>query len=115
MLDDVAADSPCRAEGARIEAVRYRPGQRHVLRVSAATDRDNPAAYLKIDRDNHGARAVRFAQAVGPLLRERSPRARLVAPLGYVAEDQAAIWRGMAGTAMSQEIRNPARASHCWR
>ena len=111
LLADAHADPALLSTARRTQAVRYRPGQRHVLRVSAGTELDHEAAYLKIDRDDHGARAVRFAQAVGPLLAERSPRARLVEPLGYGAEDRVAIWRGLAGTAMSQEIRNPARAS----
>ena len=111
LLADAHADPALLSTARRTQAVRYRPGQRHVLRVSAGTELDHEAAYLKIDRDDHGARAVRFAQAVGPLLAERSPRARLVEPLGYGAEDRVAIWRGLAGRAMSQEIRNPARAS----
>ena len=49
----------------RIDTVRYRPGQRHVLRVSAP-DR---AAYVKIDRDDSGSRAV----GVVPVLESRLP------------------------------------------
>ena len=111
LLATLHADSALRSEARRTQAVRYRPGQRHVLRVSAGAGPDQQAAYLKIDRDDHGARAVRFARAVGPLLAERSPGARLVEPLGYGAEDQVAVWRGLAGTAMSEEIRDPSRAS----
>ena len=93
-----------------IEAVRYRPGQRHVLRVSPADDRENSATFIKIDRDDCGVRAVQFAQAVGPRLSERCPTASLVPPLGYSVEDRAAIWRHVAGTLMSQEVRDPARS-----
>ena len=53
--------------------------------------------YVKVDRDNHGARAVRFAEAVGPLLAERSPGAGLVTRSAIVASDQAAVWRGTGG------------------
>ena len=69
---------PCCRTQQRIQAVRYRPGQRHVLHVSPASDRDGSAMFIKIDRDDCGARAVRFAQAVGPLLSERCPTASLV-------------------------------------
>ena len=66
--------------------------------------------YVKVDRDNR-ERAVRFAEAVGPLLAERSPGTGLVTPLGFVASDQAAVWRGTAGSTMSQELRDPRRAA----
>ena len=110
MLKNLTSDSALLSEATRIEAVRYRPGQRHVLHVSSATD-PYCAALIKIDRDNRGAQAVRFAQAVGPLLSEHSPNTSLVRPLGYSVEDQAAVWRGIAGTTMSQQIRDPAQAA----
>ena len=111
MLNDVAAELALPPGGTRIQAVRYRPGQRHVLRISAASDRDAHAVYVKVDRDNRAERAVRFAEAVGPLLAERSPGTGLVTPLGFVASDQAAVWRGTAGITMSQELRDPRRAA----
>ena len=83
VLEDLAPESVLPRQPARIRALRYRPGQRHVLHVSPEADRDNRVAFIKIDRDNHAARAVRFAQAVGPLLSQRSPGASLVTPLGY--------------------------------
>ena len=110
MLKNLTSDSALLSEATRIEAVRYRPGQRHVLHVSSATD-PHCAALIKIDRDNRGAQAVRFAQAVGPLLSEHSPNTSLVRPLGYSVEDQAAVWRGIAGTTMSQQVRDPAQAA----
>jgi aminoglycoside phosphotransferase (APT) family kinase protein len=100
-----------RPQATRIEAVRYRPGQRHVLRVRPAADLDAAAVFIKIDRDNRAGRAVRFAEAVGPLLSERAPRTSLVEPLGYAADDRAAVWQGVAGTALSQAVREPARGA----
>ena len=111
MLENLAPDSLLSAGPTRIQAVRYRPGQRHVLHISRGPDRDGSAVYIKIDRDDHAARAVRFAQEVGPLLAERSPGASLVKPLGYAASDRAAVWRGLSGTTMSQEVRDPVRAA----
>ena len=64
MLKSLTSDSALLPEATRIEAVRYRPGQRHVLHVSCPPDR-NGAAFIKIDRDNHGAQAVRFAAGGG--------------------------------------------------
>lgn len=110
MLKNLAADSDVPTEPARIQALRYRPGQRHVLRVSSVPDHDHRAAFIKIDRDNRAAHAARFARGVGPLLSDRSPNTSLVRPLGYAAEEQAAVWRGIAGTSMSEEVRDPSRA-----
>jgi aminoglycoside phosphotransferase len=110
MLKNLTSDSAPMPEATRIEALRYRPGQRHVLHVSCPPDR-NGAAFIKIDRDNHGAQAVRFAQALGPLLSEHSPNTSLVRPLGYSVADQAAVWRGIAGTTISEEVRDPAQAA----
>ena len=110
MLKNLDSDSALLPEATRIEAVRYRPAQRHVLHVSSEPDRHG-AAFIKIDRDDHGAQAIQFAQAVGPLLSERCPNTGLVAPLGYAVQDRAAVWRGIAGTTMSQEVRSPAQAA----
>ena len=111
LLQDLESGSKLRPATTIIQAVRYRPGQRHVLHVSASSDGDRNAVFIKLDRDNHALRAVRFAQAVGPLLAERCPQARLVEPLGYAQGDQAAVYRALTGTMMSQEIRDPARAA----
>jgi hypothetical protein len=111
MLREVAADVAVLPGAPRVQAVRYRPGQRHVLRVSAKSDHDGPAVYVKVDRDNRSERAVRFAELVGPLLAERSPGTGLVTPLGFVAADLAAVWLGTAGATMSQELRDPRRAA----
>jgi hypothetical protein len=110
MLKNLTSDSELLPEAIKIEAVRYRPGQRHVLHVSSAAD-PHCAALIKIDRDNRGAQAVRFAKAVGPLLSEHSPNTSLVRPVGYSIEDQAAVWRAIAGTTMSQQVRDPAQAA----
>ena len=56
-------------------------------------------------------RAVRFAQAVGPLLAERCPQAGSSSRWAMRRGDRAAVWRALTGTAMSQEIRDPARAA----
>ncbi len=84
----------------RIDTIRYRPGQRHVLRVSAP-DR---SAYAKIDRDDSGARAVPVAQALQSRLAARCPRAKVVEPIGYSAADRAGLWHGAPGEALWQRF-----------
>lgn len=84
----------------RIDTIRYRPGQRHVLRVSAP-DR---AAYVKIDRDDSGARAVPVAQVLQPRLAARCPRAHVVEPIGFSAADRAGLWHGAPGEPLWQRF-----------
>jgi aminoglycoside phosphotransferase len=91
----------------RLTAVRYRPGQRHVLQVVTSPT----TLFLKIDRDHRGARAVRFAEVVGPRLTARVPSAELVPPIGYGVVDQVAVWRGLPGPTLSMQLRAPARAA----
>jgi aminoglycoside phosphotransferase (APT) family kinase protein len=111
MLAHLTSDAVLQPNAIRIHDVRYRPGQRHVLKISSGSDQDHRTAFIKIDRDDDGARAVRFAQGVGPLLAERSPTTRLATPLGYAVDDRAAVWRGVTGTMMSAEVREPVRAA----
>jgi Phosphotransferase enzyme family len=75
--------------------VRYRPGQRHVLRARLGTG--GPGYYLKTDRDVSGAGAVAAATALGPLLAERCTGVRIAEPVGYSPADRTAVWREAPG------------------
>lgn len=90
---------PVAADRLTVDTVRYRPGQRHVLRVR----RDGDAwVYLKTDRDRSGERAV----ATAAYLRERVPEgargAAVAVPLAYDAEDAAALWWNTPGVPLSR-------------
>jgi len=78
----------------RLSTVRYRPGQRHVLRARTST---GAGWFLKTDRDDSGARAVEAAEVLGPLLARRCPAAAVAEPVGYSADDRAAVWRESSG------------------
>ena len=90
----------------RVETIRYRPGQRHVLRVSAP-DR---AVYVKIDKDDSGARAVPVAQALASRMAAECPGAGLAEPIGYSAVDHAGLWRSSPGEPLWQRLGDPASA-----
>ena len=77
----------------RIDTIRYRPGQRHVLRVSSP-DR---VVYVKTDRDDSGARAVPVVQALTERVASTSPGAHLAEPIGYSVADRAGFWEGAPG------------------
>ncbi len=85
----------------RIHTVRYRPGQRHVLWVSQPGHR---AVYIKMDRDDSGVRSVPIAAALRDRVADRCPGAGLVEPLGFSANDRAAVWRSAAGAPLWQRF-----------
>ena len=79
----------------RVQVLRYRPGQRHVLR--AVDPADGRALIVKTDKDDSGSRAVPFAQVVGSALERRCPWAGLARPLGYSVLDRASLWHESSG------------------
>lgn len=86
-----------------VRTVRYRPGQRHVLEVR---DRERPCGVVvKVAPDSRGERAVLAARCLRPLLAQHAPATEVVAPLGYCAEDAAALWRLSDGSTLSHLLR----------
>ena len=77
----------------RIDTIRYRPGQRHVLRVSSP----ERVIYVKTDRDDSGARAVPVAEALTERVTSECPGAHLAQPVAFSAADRAGFWEGAPG------------------
>lgn len=84
----------------RIQTIRYRPGQRHVLYVRSA--RMRCGLFVKTDRDDLGAHAVRMARMLQEVLPARCGSTAVAEPLGYLPEDRVAAWRQVTG----QPLRN---------
>jgi aminoglycoside phosphotransferase (APT) family kinase protein len=92
-----------------VETLRYRPGQRHVLRVTAD---GHDGVHVKADRDDSGVRAVPVAGMLGPVLTDRCPDASLVEPVTYSAADRAAIWRTAPGESLRERLGSSSAARH---
>ena len=90
----------------RIDTIRYRPRQRHVLRVSTP-DR---AVYVKIDKDDSGSRSVPVALALGARMAVECPGAGLAEPIGWSAADRAGLWRSSPGEPLWQRLSVPGDA-----
>ena len=88
--------SPGSPAGLEIRTVRYRPGQRHVLHVVGGR-LGHTGMYVKVDRDDAGARSVPVAAELGETVAERCPGASLAEPIGYAESERAALWRGAPG------------------
>src|SRR3954454_1334456 len=97
--------APRRARG-EVTTIRYRPGQRHVLAVHFVSG----DVYVKTDRDLRGEHAVERAAVLGEGLARSDPLARIVEPVGWVADDGASLWREAPGRALFSLVsgRDPA-------
>jgi aminoglycoside phosphotransferase (APT) family kinase protein len=100
---DATARAFVKAGVAHVRAVRYRPGQRHVLRILGPGERTT--AFLKLDRDDSGQRAVRVAGAIGMDRSELCPGVALVEPLGYSHPDRASVWAPAPGMTLWERAR----------
>lgn len=93
----------------RVETIRYRPGQRHVLTV---TYPGQTGVHVKMDRDDSGAHAVPVARALSSLLADRCPEASVAEPIGYFAANRTAVWRTAPGDALSTRLHGPDGERH---
>jgi Ser/Thr protein kinase RdoA (MazF antagonist) len=62
------------------------------------------AVYVKLDRDDSGARSIPVAQALGARLAELCPGAHLAEPISWSAADRAGIWQGSPGEPLWQRF-----------
>ena len=87
-----------------VDTVRFRPGQRHVLRVGGGPS--GPAWFLKVYRDDTGRRAVHAAARVATAFAAAgNGMPALCAASGtYVASDRAAVWAEVTGPSLAEVI-----------
>lgn len=91
-----------------VRTVRYRPGQRHVLRL------DGPYAtvYAKCYRDGTGIHALRQSRRIAGVLRDWGGPADVGEAVGYVERDRLVLWRGSDGVPLSRLVmQDPALAA----
>lgn len=93
----------------RVATLRYRPGQRHVLEARGAAGR---AVYVKIDRDDSGARAVPIARFLREVFARDSLAASVAEPVGYSPAERATLWWEAPGGGLACLVRGgPGAAS----
>jgi aminoglycoside phosphotransferase (APT) family kinase protein len=104
-LRDLLPD-PGVPEGAdpAIDTVRFRPGQRHVLRVSGGPA--GPAWYAKVYRDETGQHAVAVTGWAAKALAAAGLSAVVTGRAAYVAADRVALWPQVAGRPLSALVRD---------
>jgi hypothetical protein len=82
-----------------LTTLRYRPGQRHVLRVDLA--RSGRSIFVKCYRDDTGAAAARAWTRVAAAVSSWGGPAAPVRPLGYVEAERLMLWEGSAGPTLT--------------
>src|SRR5437870_7274066 len=94
---------PC---GYAVTPIRYRPGQRHVLRYDPL-DPKGGTVFAKLYTGEEGARVFRVATQVGKWLAQHGEGVTSVRPLAYVAEDGVVLYPGLSGVPLSDHLRRP--------
>jgi aminoglycoside phosphotransferase (APT) family kinase protein len=90
--------------GYAVTPIRYRPGQRHVLRYDATAG----TVYAKTYNDPD--KAARIFTAIGQVadwLDTSAPGTAALRPLAYVAPDQTLLYPHLAGTPLTERLQQP--------
>jgi hypothetical protein len=95
----------------RITPIRYRPGQRHVLRydpIDAAGRVDEGSTlFAKIYNSDKGARTFDVATRISDWLAEQNNGISAVRPLAYIAAEGLVLYPRVVGTPLSELLRTP--------
>jgi aminoglycoside phosphotransferase (APT) family kinase protein len=86
-----------------IDTVRFRPGQRHVLRMSWGPA--GPAWYAKVYRDETGPHTVATTRRAAEALAAAGLFVVVTGRAAYVAADRVALWPQVAGRPLSAVVR----------
>src|SRR5215212_2136545 len=95
----------------RITPIRYRPGQRHVLRydpidVAGRVD-EGGTLFAKIYNSDKGARTFEVAARISDWLAEQNNGISAVRPLAYIAAEGLVLYPRVVGTPLSELLRQP--------
>jgi Ser/Thr protein kinase RdoA (MazF antagonist) len=90
------------AKDVTVDTVRYRPRQRHVLRVSVGPS--GPAWFVKVYGDDTGRHAVDAAERAATALAAGGDDAFSSGGGVYVASDRVALWPEVTGTSLADVL-----------
>jgi hypothetical protein len=89
----------------RVSAIRYRPGQRHVLRYDLA-GRPEATLFAKVYNSEKGERTFGVVTLIADWLAAQGGL-RTVKPLTYIPDDQLVLYPLVLGTPLSDLLRTP--------
>ena len=90
-----------------VTAIRYHPGQRHVLRYDRLDVAKGETVLAKLYTGEDGARAFRVAGRAADWLAEHGEGVTAVRPLAYVAEDAVVLYPRVVGAPLSERLQRP--------
>jgi hypothetical protein len=94
-----------------VTAVRYRPGERHVLRLDLAPVPGEPSApvtlFAKLYRDGDAGRAGRVATEVAHRLAAAPGGVTASGPVGRLVDDDTLVYARCTGTPLSHLLERP--------
>lgn len=98
------------SSGYAVQAVRYRPGQRHVLRyapLGGAGGGDGPALFAKLYRDGGAARAFEIGEWIAARMRFDHRGVTAVRPLAWVPDDDVVLYAELGGEPLTRRLGEP--------
>jgi aminoglycoside phosphotransferase (APT) family kinase protein len=97
--------------GFRVTPIRYRPGQRHVLRYDLERrDGSFKPIFAKLYADQRGERIFEIATRVADWLASNGSGSAAVRPVAYLGDTYAVVYPGLAGAPLSRRLRG--RGAH---
>ena len=94
-----------------VTSIRYRPGQRHVLRYDPLDGAEHPGAcaavFAKIYNSDKGARTFHVATRVADWLLTHGGSIRSARPWAYLPDDNVVLYPCVSGTPLSSLLRRP--------
>jgi Ser/Thr protein kinase RdoA (MazF antagonist) len=102
----------------RITPIRYRPGQRHVLRYdpidpAGAVD-EGGTLFAKVYNSDKGARTFDMTTRISDWLAEQNNSISAVRPLAYIADEGLVLYPRVVGTPLSELLREPGPATDAY-
>jgi aminoglycoside phosphotransferase (APT) family kinase protein len=102
MLNGAGGDA---ASGYRVSAIRYRPGQRHVLRYDSVDGPDG-TMFAKVYNSEKGARTFGVVSRVADWLAEQGGL-QTVKPRAYIAGEKMVLYPLVSGAPLSELLHDP--------
>jgi hypothetical protein len=89
-----------------VTAIRYRPGERHMLRYDPA-DGSSGTVFAKVYNNDKGARTFGIVKQIAGWLAAQNCGLKIALPQAYIAPDQVVLYPLVSGTPLTQLLRTP--------
>jgi thiamine kinase-like enzyme len=100
----------------RVTPIRYRPGQRHVLRYDfEGRNRSRETVFAKLYKDDRGERMFEVARRVGDWLGNNDADTAAIRPLAYLPDSRVVLYPALSGAPLSERLAHPDGDSHLLR